>query len=139
MPNAIVHVDARVGRQVIVNTRAIVEHDCVLERGTEVGPGAVLCGRVTLRRYSWVGAGAVVLPRLTIGVNAVVGAGAVVSRDVPPGSVVVGNPARSLPHSALVASRRSPRELQRIAAQLGCSDRDLASLRESLDSDQTQV
>jgi sugar O-acyltransferase (sialic acid O-acetyltransferase NeuD family) len=137
MPHAVIHVDAHVGRQVIVNTRALVEHDCVLERGTEIGPGAVLCGRVTLHQYSWVGAGAVVLPRLTIGANALVGAGAVVTHDVPPGSVVAGNPARSLPQSDLVASWRSPREFERIAAQLGWSDQELSSVRESLQSEQT--
>jgi acetyltransferase-like isoleucine patch superfamily enzyme len=41
-----------------------------------------------------IGAGAVLLPRLRIGENSVIGAGAVVTRDVPAGSVVVGNPAR---------------------------------------------
>ena len=34
------------------------------------------------------------LPGITIGENALVGAGAVVTKDVPPGAVVVGNPAR---------------------------------------------
>lgn len=43
---------------------------------------------------SWLGAGAVVLPGVTIGEHVVVGAGCVVTRDVPPRSVVVGNPAR---------------------------------------------
>jgi maltose O-acetyltransferase len=42
----------------------------------------------------WIGGGALVLPNVTIGINAVVGAGAVVTRDVPAGTVVVGNPAR---------------------------------------------
>jgi len=41
----------------------------------------------------WIGGSAVVLPNVTIGSNAVVGAGAVVTRDVPPNTVVVGNPA----------------------------------------------
>jgi serine acetyltransferase len=43
---------------------------------------------------SWLGTGAVVLPGVTVGEHSVIGAGAVVSRDVPPRSVVVGNPAR---------------------------------------------
>ena len=42
----------------------------------------------------WIGGGAVVLPGVTIGARSVVGAGAVVVRDVPPDTVVVGNPAR---------------------------------------------
>jgi maltose O-acetyltransferase len=42
----------------------------------------------------WLGGGALVLPGVTIGDDTVVGAGAVVTRDLPPGVVAVGNPAR---------------------------------------------
>lgn len=42
----------------------------------------------------WLGGGAIVLPGVTIGDRSVVGAGAVVTRDVPPDSLVAGNPAR---------------------------------------------
>jgi maltose O-acetyltransferase len=43
---------------------------------------------------AWLGGGAIVLPGVTIGRRAVVGAGAVVTRDVPPDTIVAGNPAR---------------------------------------------
>ncbi|HJU04769.1 MAG TPA: NAD(P)H-binding protein [Nitrospiraceae bacterium] len=42
----------------------------------------------------WIGGGAIILPGVTIGDGSVVGAGSVVVHDVPPASVVVGNPAR---------------------------------------------
>lgn len=42
----------------------------------------------------WLGGGVIVCPGVTIGDDAVVGAGSVVIRDVPPGVLVVGNPAR---------------------------------------------
>lgn len=42
----------------------------------------------------WIGSGAIVLPGVTIGENSVIGAGSVVTKDVEPGVVVVGNPAR---------------------------------------------
>jgi maltose O-acetyltransferase len=42
----------------------------------------------------WIGGGAIVLPGVTVGHDAVIGAGSVVTRDVPAGVVVVGNPAR---------------------------------------------
>ena len=49
---------------------------------------------VVLKRGCWIGAQAILLPGVTVGENSVVGAGAVVTRDVPSGAVVVGNPAR---------------------------------------------
>jgi len=42
----------------------------------------------------WIGGGALILPGVTIGDGAIVGAGSVVTRDVPPGATVYGNPAR---------------------------------------------
>jgi maltose O-acetyltransferase len=42
----------------------------------------------------WIGGGAIVLPGVTIGDGCVVGAGSVVTRDLPAGSLAVGNPAR---------------------------------------------
>lgn len=44
-----------------------------------------------------IGSGAVILCGVTIGAGAMIGAGAVVTRDVPPGATVAGNPARILP------------------------------------------
>jgi acetyltransferase-like isoleucine patch superfamily enzyme len=50
--------------------------------------------KTTVEPGASIGAGATVLPGLVIGRGAMVGAGAVVTRDVPPLSIVVGNPAR---------------------------------------------
>jgi acetyltransferase-like isoleucine patch superfamily enzyme len=47
-----------------------------------------------IRRGARVGGGSVLLPGVTIGENALVGAGSVVTRDVPDGAIVAGNPAR---------------------------------------------
>jgi maltose O-acetyltransferase len=43
---------------------------------------------------AWLGGGAIILPGVTIGEDTVVGAGAVVTKDIPPGVVAAGNPAR---------------------------------------------
>jgi sugar O-acyltransferase (sialic acid O-acetyltransferase NeuD family) len=96
MPAAIVHNDVVVGKQCILNTRALVEHDCVLEDGVEVGPGATLCGRVKVGRNTWIGAGATVRPRVTIGRNVIIGVGAAVVTDIPDNAIAVGVPARSV-------------------------------------------
>ncbi|SPT66473.1 acetyltransferase [Aeromonas salmonicida] len=52
---------------------------------------------MTIEDKVWIGGGAILLPGVTIGREAIVGAGAVVTRDVPAGARVVGNPARILP------------------------------------------
>ncbi len=49
---------------------------------------------IRIENDAWIGAGAIILPGLTIGEGSIVGAGAVVTKDVPPHSVVAGNPAR---------------------------------------------
>ena len=51
---------------------------------------------VRIGPFAWIGGGAIILPGVTIGEDAVVGAGSVLTRDVPPGAIVAGNPARPL-------------------------------------------
>lgn len=53
-------------------------------------------GPIVIEEDAWVGTGAIVLPNVTIGRGSVVGAGSVVTRDVPPFTVVAGQPARVL-------------------------------------------
>lgn len=53
-------------------------------------------GPVIIKDDVFIGRGAMILPGVTIGPRAIVGAGAVISKDVPPNSVVVGNPGRFL-------------------------------------------
>ena len=50
----------------------------------------------TIRRSARIGGGAIICPGVEIGAEAFVGAGAVVTKDVAPGKLVVGNPARVL-------------------------------------------
>lgn len=63
---------------------AILTHD--LTRGVRV--------HTRVGRRCFIGARSIILPGITIGDESIVGAGSVVTRDVPPRSVVAGNPAR---------------------------------------------
>ena len=49
---------------------------------------------VSIGANVWIGGAAIILPGVTIGDDAIIGAGAVVTRDVRPGAIVVGNPAK---------------------------------------------
>jgi acetyltransferase-like isoleucine patch superfamily enzyme len=52
--------------------------------------------RTVVKKGASIGSGATILSNLSIGENAIVGAGSVVTKDVPPGSIVIGNPAKVL-------------------------------------------
>jgi len=58
------------------------------------------CLPTVVKRGASIGSGATLLCGITIGERAVVGAGSVVTKDVPPGAVVAGNPARIMPSAA---------------------------------------
>lgn len=94
---------ATIGEAVIVNTGVVVEHECVVDDGVHLAPGAILLGAAVVRRDAFVGSGARVLPGVIIGEGAIVGAGAVVTRDVVPGAVVMGVPAREQKESDLTS------------------------------------
>lgn len=65
------------------------------------GEGDWMCEPTRVHRRASIGSGAVIMCGVTIGEDALVGAGSVVTRDVPAGSVVVGNPADLLRKVAL--------------------------------------
>lgn len=96
MGGAYVSSSVVLGAHTQVQYNATVGHDSRLGERVTVLPGANVSGSVVLADDVTVGSGAVVLQGRTVGAGAFVGAGAVVTRDVEPGAVVVGSPARQL-------------------------------------------
>lgn len=64
--------------------------------GSLMGQADWVIERTLVRKRVSIGANATILPGLTIGEGAVIGAGSVVTKDVVAGTVVVGNPAKTL-------------------------------------------
>ncbi len=91
----------KIGKSFHANIYSYVAHDCVIGDYVTFAPNVQCNGNVHIQDHAYIGAGAIIkqgtaTKPLVIGAGAVVGMGAVVTKDVPPGVVVVGNPAKPL-------------------------------------------
>jgi acetyltransferase-like isoleucine patch superfamily enzyme len=89
--------------ELLIGTHVLIAPGCFItdhahgrRLGDLIDSQGVECRAVRIESDVWVGAHAVILPGVTIGHGAVIGAGAVVTRDVAPGAIVAGAPARPI-------------------------------------------
>lgn len=90
----VIGANSHFGRQVMLNRSVSIGHDAQVGDFVSFGPGCLLCGGCIIDAGAFIGGGATIAPDVRVGRNAIVGAGAVVVRDVPPNTVVAGNPAK---------------------------------------------
>jgi sugar O-acyltransferase (sialic acid O-acetyltransferase NeuD family) len=96
MPRVTVMPSAKIADDVILNTNAIIEHDCLVGSHSHISSGAHLAGNIRIGICSHIGIGAVIKEGINIDDHVIVGAGAVVVKDIPANMTVVGNPATIL-------------------------------------------
>ena len=96
---ALITTNVTIGAHVHLNMQSCIAHDCVVDDYVTVGPGAACNGNVHVHEGAYLGAKSVIRQGrpghpVIIGRSAVVGMGSVVLNSVPPGTTVVGNPAK---------------------------------------------
>lgn len=99
MPFSFIGPETKIGKGVLINTRAHVHHECQVGDFSDIGPGAMLLGNSQTGKRCRIGAGAVLLPGVIIGDDVIVGAGAVVTKNWSKDSKLVGVPAKALNNS----------------------------------------
>lgn len=86
--------DVEISNNCIILANAFVGHDSFLDHFAHIATNAVIGANVHVGKGVHIGSNATIREKVKIGDFSLIGAGAVVLNDVPPNSVVVGNPAR---------------------------------------------
>ena len=96
MARAVINSGSRLGKGVIVNTCASVDHDNIIEDYVHVSVNAHTAGNVKIGKRSFIGMGALVINNITIVEDTTVGAGAVIVEDINEKGTYAGVPARKI-------------------------------------------
>lgn len=101
-PYSVLTADIILGEGVILNLNSTIGHDVTIDSFVTVSPGVNISGNVHIGRCAYIGTNTAIREKLAIGSNSVVGMGSVVTRNVPNGAKVFGNPAKIPPSLSVV-------------------------------------
>lgn len=94
LAGAILQPFSKIGQNSIINTKASIDHDCIIGGHCHIAPGVCISGNVIVKDESHIGTGACIIQNITIGKRAVIGAGSVVLNDISDGKKAYGVPCK---------------------------------------------
>ena len=101
-PFSMVTSSTKIGKYFHANIYSYVAHDCIIGDYVTFAPFVKCNGNIVVEDHAYIGTGAIIkqgTPEtpLIIGKGSIIGMGAVVTKDIPPYTTVIGNPAKPLP------------------------------------------
>ncbi len=91
MNSVIINSGSQIGKNCIINTRALLEHDVVVGDHTHISTGVIINGATRIGRETFIGSGSVIRNAIVIGDNCLIGMGTVVLKDLKDHTRMIGN------------------------------------------------
>lgn len=93
-PGTVIHAESLIGRHVIINSAAVLGYGTRIGDFSHIGMRSSIGDKVIIEKNVLLGMGSVVIPTVHIFNDVTIGAGSTIIKDLGPGGVYVGNPAR---------------------------------------------
>ncbi len=94
--SVVINTLSQVSYMAIINSKAVIEHECNIGAFSHISPGCILGGNVTVGNHTHIGIGSTVIQGVKIGDNSLIGAGSIVVKHMGAGIKAYGNPCREV-------------------------------------------
>lgn len=92
--NVVLQAEVSIGNNSSIHVGSLIGHESKIGNSTFIAHGCNISGLVKIEDAVFIGTGVSIVPRVKIGKFSIIGAGSVIIEDIPPYSVVVGNPGK---------------------------------------------
>ena len=92
----IINTNSIIGEHCSINTRSLIDHDCIFQNYSGTGPGVIVGGNVKIEELSYIGIGAIIKNGVKIGKNSIIGAGSLVLKNCQTDWILFGSPVKKI-------------------------------------------
>jgi len=96
MHDVLVNLSSRIGSGNILNSKSLLEHDCLVGNFNHIAPAVTILGYANIGNLCDIFSSAVIFPYKKIGDSVTIGANSTVTKDISEAGVYIGSPAKSV-------------------------------------------